>query len=259
MSNNNWFTVEKIDDTTYAISEYGHWENAHSYLLLGKEQACLIDTGLGIGNIKEVVDELTELPISVITTHVHWDHIGGHGLYDTIYVHRKGVDWLRNGIPIPLEAIRKNVVKEPITRSFPDYFDITNYYPYQGEPDVVVEDGDQITVGDRELEVIHTPGHSPGHICLYEEEKGYLFTGDLLYKGTLYAFYPSTDPVKFADSIHKLADLGHVERIFPGHHGLDISPEFLKKAELSFHKLDREGLLHHGSGLHDFGDLKIKL
>ncbi len=50
----SWFTVEKIDNFTYAISEYGHWENAHSYLLIGKTHAALIDTGLGIGDIKSV-------------------------------------------------------------------------------------------------------------------------------------------------------------------------------------------------------------
>ena len=258
MSNNNWFTVEKIDDTTYAISEYGHWENAHSYLLLGKEQACLIDTGLGIGNIKEVVDELTELPISVITTHVHWDHIGGHGLFDNIQVHGKDSEWLRDGIPVPLNNIRQNLVRD-LTKPLPEDFDIEEYYPYQGQPQVELADGDLISLGNRELKVIHTPGHSPGHICLYEKERGYLFTGDLLYKGTLFAFFPSTNPLQFAQSIYKIAQLDKVSRILPGHHQLEISDKFLDKAKSYFEKLEKEDLLYQGSGLHDFGDLKIKL
>ena len=74
----DWFTVEKIDEDTYAISEYQHWEETHCYLLCGTKRALLIDTGLGVANIKEVVDKLTMLPIFVVTTHVHWDHIGGH-------------------------------------------------------------------------------------------------------------------------------------------------------------------------------------
>ena len=64
--NDNWFTVEEIDNCTYAISEYKHWEEVHSYLLLGEKYACLIDSGLGIGNIKKITDKLTDLPVRVI-------------------------------------------------------------------------------------------------------------------------------------------------------------------------------------------------
>ncbi len=67
----SWFTVNQIDNTTFAISEYGHWEQVHSYLLIGEEKAALIDTGLGIDNIKRITDQLTNLPIIVLTTHVH--------------------------------------------------------------------------------------------------------------------------------------------------------------------------------------------
>ena len=71
----DWFTVEMIDKDTFAISEYKHWEETHCYLLSGTEKAVLIDTGLGVANIKEIVDSLTTLPVLVVTTHVHWDHI----------------------------------------------------------------------------------------------------------------------------------------------------------------------------------------
>jgi glyoxylase-like metal-dependent hydrolase (beta-lactamase superfamily II) len=93
-----WFTVQQIDKTTYAISEYGHWEKVHSFLLIGLEESVLIDTGLGIDNIKRITDQLTNLPIKVITTHVHTDHIGCHGKFEEIYVHPNDEDWLVNGI-----------------------------------------------------------------------------------------------------------------------------------------------------------------
>ena len=92
-----WFTVETIDNRTFAISEYGHWEKAHSFLLIGEDKAALIDTGLGIDNIKRIADKLTRLPIIVITTHVHWDHIGSHGEFDSILVHEAERDWLVHG------------------------------------------------------------------------------------------------------------------------------------------------------------------
>src|SRR4051794_3374623 len=98
MIQDSWFTTQKIDNKTYAISEYGHWEKVHSFLLIGEKKAALIDTGLGIDNIKRITNKLTHLPIEVITTHVHVDHIGSHREFDEIYVHEGDKDWLINGI-----------------------------------------------------------------------------------------------------------------------------------------------------------------
>ena len=86
----NWFTVEKIDLNTYSISEYKHWEETHCYLLIGTEKALLIDTGLGISNIKLVVDKITKLPLEILSTHVHWDHIFGHEFFENIAVYETG-------------------------------------------------------------------------------------------------------------------------------------------------------------------------
>ncbi len=74
-----WFTVERLDDDTYAISEYRHWEHTHCYLLLGRERALVIDTGLGVAPLAPVVGALTCLPVAAALTHAHWDHMGGLG------------------------------------------------------------------------------------------------------------------------------------------------------------------------------------
>ena len=79
---NQWFTVEEIDASTYGIAEYGQWMKVHSHLFIGDEMAILADTGLGVGNIRAVVESLTRLPVKVVTTHAHWDHTGGHHLFD---------------------------------------------------------------------------------------------------------------------------------------------------------------------------------
>ena len=63
----DWFTIEEIAPQTFAISEYKHWEETHCYLLCGQERAILIDTGLGVSNIRKIVDELTKLPVMVTT------------------------------------------------------------------------------------------------------------------------------------------------------------------------------------------------
>ncbi len=90
----NWFTVERIDGDTFSVSEYKHWEETHCYLLRGTEKALLIDTGLGVSNLKPVIDGLTELPVTVVTTHVHWDHIGGHRSFPNFWVHEAEKEWI---------------------------------------------------------------------------------------------------------------------------------------------------------------------
>lgn len=110
-----------------------------------------------------------------------------------------------------------------------------------------------IEIGGRTIEVLHTPGHSPGHMCFWEKERGYLFTGDLVYKDRLLAYYPSTDPAAYLNSLEKIAVLP-VKRVFPAHHSLDIQPEILGRMRDAFRKLEKCGKLHHGSGIFDYGD-----
>src|SRR2546430_12025247 len=101
-----WFSINEIDETTFALTEDGHWEHVHSYLFLGKKRAALIDTGTGIADIRGVVRTLTDVPIVVVTTHVHWDHIGGHGLFNQRLVHRLRAGWAPHRVPPPLEDPR---------------------------------------------------------------------------------------------------------------------------------------------------------
>ena len=80
----DWFEVYRIQPDLYAIYEPGHFQEVISYLITGSEKALLVDTGLGMGNIRKVVEELTSLPVLVMNTHTHFDHIGGNALFDTV-------------------------------------------------------------------------------------------------------------------------------------------------------------------------------
>lgn len=252
----DWFTAERIDRDTYAISEYRHWEETHCYLLLGEERAVLIDTGLGIADIREVVKKLTELPVLVLTTHVHWDHIGGHRCFPQFAVHEAEVGWISGKFPLPLQAVKENLLREPCT--FPQGFDPEGYRIFQGTPARILRDNDRIELGGRSLTVLHTPGHSPGHCCFYEPERKYLFAGDLIYQGCLDAFYPTTDPVLFMKSVHRMAGLS-VEKVLPGHHQLHISPALIGKIDKGFQKLYDQGRLEQGNGVFSFPDFSIHL
>ena len=252
----NWFTVETIDTNTYAISEYKHWEETHCYLLCGTKNAVLIDTGLGVANIREVVDCLTSLPVMTVTTHVHWDHIGGHRYFERFAVHEAERDWLSVRFPLPPEAVKGNLTRDPC--DFPEDFNIDNYQIFQGEPQRILRGGDHPDLGNRVLEVIHTPGHSPGHCCFYEPERKHLYSGDLIYRGCLDVFYPTTDPRQFFRSVRIIQSM-EIERVMPGHHQLSVPVDLIDRIEAGFGKLEREGNLEQGKGVFDFGDFQIHL
>lgn len=251
----DWFTIDKIDSDTYIISEYRHWEETHCYLLNGLDHSLLIDTGLGICNIYDEVIKLTDKPVIAVATHIHWDHIGGHKYFPDFYVHSDEINWLNGEFPLSMETIREMVVDRC---DLPAGYDVNTYEFFQGMPSKLIKDGDSIDIGGRIIKVLHTPGHSPGHMCFFEEERGYLFTGDLVYKDTLLAYYPSTDPIAYLVSLERIAELP-VKCVFPAHHTLDIQPEIICRMRDEFRKLKDAGKLHHGSGTFDYGDWSVWL
>ena len=252
---NDWFTINEIDKDTYVISEYRHWEETHCYLLNVTKRSLLIDTGLGICNISEVISELTDKPVTAIATHIHWDHIGGHKYYPDFYAHEAELDWLNGGFPQPLETIKEYVVDRC---ELPTDFQINEYKFFQGKPTKILHGGEHIDLGGRMVAVIHTPGHAPGHMCFWEANTGYLFTGDLVYKDTLTAWFPSTDPKAYLKSLETVSELP-AKRVFPAHHSLDIQPELLTRMRKAFRELKANGKLHHGSGTFDYGDWSVWL
>lgn len=259
MIEDSWFTVAKIADNTYAISEYGHWEKVHSFLLNGEEKAVLIDTGLGIDNIKRITDQLTDLPIDVVTTHVHADHIGSHGEFERIFVHPEDKDWLVNGIKgLSIEQIRQDMSRD-ITLPVPDTFNPNTYRPFQGKPAGILNDGDKLDLGNRRLIIYHTPGHSPGHISILDETNGYLFTGDLLYDKTpIYAFYPSTNPVDLVNSLDRIAQIPNITMVYGSHNTLGLNPTILEEVKRAVKFLRENELTEFGTGIHQFNGFSIQ-
>ena len=251
----DWFTIDHIDKDTHIISEYRHWEETHAYLLNGTERSLLIDTGLGICNIYDEIKRLTDNPVTAVATHFHWDHVGGHRYFPEFYAHEAELDWLNGAFPLTLEQIKEMVVDRC---DLPDGFRVEEYELFQGTPSRILKDLDVIDLGGRSIEVLHTPGHSPGHMCFYEKERSYLFTGDLVYKDTLLAYYPSTDPAAYLVSLERVAGLP-VEKVFPAHHTLDIQPEILGRMRDAFRQLKSDGKLQHGSGTFEYGDWAVWL
>jgi glyoxylase-like metal-dependent hydrolase (beta-lactamase superfamily II) len=95
-------------------------------------------------------------------------------------------------------------------------------------------------------------------MCFWEKERGYLFTGDLVYKDTLLAHFPSTDPKAYLNSLERVSVLP-VKHVLPAHHSLNIQPEILGRMCEAIRHLKGEGKLYHGKGIFNFGDWAVWL
>ena len=251
----NWFSTKQIDENTFVISEPNHWEETNCYLLVGKENALLIDTGLGVSDISKEVLKITNKPVIAVPTHVHWDHIGGLWNFSEFYVHESEKDWIEENFPLSNEFVRKMLVNG---NNLTERTNVDDYAVFQGNSKKILTDGDIIDLGNRKIKVLHTPGHSPGHMCFFEEKTGYLFSGDLIYKGTLFANYESTDPEKYLESVQKIAKLS-VKRVFPAHHSMEIPTEMISDVNKNLMDLKKQGKLFHGNGLFEFDQWSIIL
>jgi glyoxylase-like metal-dependent hydrolase (beta-lactamase superfamily II) len=205
----DWFEVYRIDDDIFAIYEPGQFEEVISFLIIGEDFALMFDTGLGIGNIRRVVDQLTDKDVVVLNSHTHYDHIGGNHQFDTIYGTR--LDFTaRRSMGSPPEAVAGFLREGWVWKPLPDGFDAATYRSQPFDIDKYVEEGDRIDIGGRVLEILFTPGHAPDSICLLDRENRLLFTGDTFYLAPLYTHLPGSSFDDYARTAARLADLADV-------------------------------------------------
>jgi glyoxylase-like metal-dependent hydrolase (beta-lactamase superfamily II) len=203
----SWFEVYKVSKGTFAICESKHWEGVISYLIEGRNKAVLVDTGMGIGDIKEVVEQLTRLKVSVVNSHTHFDHIGGNHQFDEIAVFNDDfeIENLERGRTI--EELRGELRQELLYRPLPKGFDPKAYRILASKPTHLLKHEEMFDLGDRNLKVLHTPGHSPGSICLLDTKSRELFTGDTFYLSSLLAHFPESDFLAYSRTADYLASL----------------------------------------------------
>jgi len=226
MDNNekSWFDTVQLDPNTYLIRErldvlapfYGvKWINV--FLLVGSEKAAIVDTGMGLVSLKAEVRQVTDLPVVVLNTHGHWDHVGGNWEFDERVAHPLEVETMAKDVPLPFvrevvdsgaeiaEQLQMEIGSEAVVRGT--------------RPTRLIEDGDTISLGDRTLEVIEVPGNSPGHLAFLDRGERYLLTGDAGYEGTMYVQMAGGDAQAYMTSLARLADIEDIEeyQILPGH------------------------------------------
>lgn len=226
-ASNDWFEVYEIAPEIWAIYEPFQWQEVISYLIAGSEASVLFDTGNGIGDIKAVVDQLTDKPVRVINSHSHFDHIGGNYQFDEI---------LSVATPFTLERTRGvrndelslEVSPEALCTDLPAGVAREDHHTRPFSITQTIEDGDAIDIGGRLLEVLQIPGHTDDSIALLDRNAGYLWSGDSFYEGPIWLFFPETDLIAYKESAAKLAALApQLKAVFPAHNTPIADPALL--------------------------------
>ena len=234
-----WFCVREVVSGVWLLGEPQH---VYTWLVAGDDRAVLLDTGMGILPIRPVAAGVTPLPLSVVNTHYHFDHIGGNHEFEEIAIHELGAPLIEQPVPRDLldayidyaqrqldalSAYRELdaeyfwlLSSESEPRPFPEGFDGSAWtiQPTKAKQTLVADD--RIDLGGRVLTVIDGPGHSPDGICLLDERNGLLFGGDTINHGRISAHFPDSDLDTLVDSTRRLAELSDaVQLIFVHHYG----------------------------------------
>ena len=209
-----WFEVYRIRPGLFAIYEPHQQEEIISYLIVGEKQALLFDTGMGISDMKKVVEGLTSLPVSVMNSHTHNDHVSGNWRFSRIY----GMDtaFTRQSAKGTVAAAQAEIGPGMVCGDLPAGFDARSYAVKPFHITDRVHGGEKIDLGGRVLEIIPAPGHTPDSIALWDARNGLLFTGDMYYPGPIYLFRPETDLDAYETSIARMAALG-AKLLLPAH------------------------------------------
>jgi glyoxylase-like metal-dependent hydrolase (beta-lactamase superfamily II) len=234
LESQGWFEVYEIRPGLFAIYEPGQFEEVISYLIVGTERALLFDTGLGIGDMRAVVAELTELEPIVVNSHTHYDHVGGNYQFQTIY-----------GAPTEYttanarghghQDVAEFVGEGWIWKETPEGFERDRYESKPFTITKTIADGEVIDLGGRKLEVLLRPGHAPDALCLLDRENRLLFIGDTFYTGALYAHLPGSEFAVYRETAQRLAELrDEVDFLLPAHNEPLVTSEFLDRMRDAF-------------------------
>lgn len=188
------YEVIKMNENTWRIEDNFH---VRFFLLTGTKEALLIDSGMQVNNAKEIAQEITDLPVKLLNTHADRDHVGSNAEFDTFYMHAA---------------------------------EAANYYNTQRQTGdfTPVEDGDIIDLGDRPLQIISIPGHTPGSIAVLDIKNRVLISGDPIQDGLIFMFGVQREIHAYLKSLRKLdAYRDKFDEIYPSHGSIPVKPELI--------------------------------
>jgi glyoxylase-like metal-dependent hydrolase (beta-lactamase superfamily II) len=228
-----WFEVYQPAPGVFAIYEPHQSEETIGYLVLGSRRGLLFDTGMGIGDLKRLVGQITALPVKVLNSHTHNDHVGNNWQFDSVY--SLNTRFSQKNASGSREDAQAEIKPGEICGELPQGFDRDAYATRPWKITGWLHDGERIDLGERTIEVIATPGHTPDSISLFDAANGLLFTGDTFYPGTLWLYRPETDLTAYGKSVHRLAALAPRLKMVLGAHNVPIArPDVLTQLAAAF-------------------------
>lgn len=215
--NKKIYDIEKISKGPYGIWKIYERYEAAMYLVCGSERACLIDSGYGLTDLKELVGELTKLPVFVINTHGHVDHVLGNHWFDRALMHPADQELYREIVDGYAEMLAQDWVKQAYGEFIQGLDPSAVRFP-QAED---IRDGDVIDLGEKKLHVIEIPGHTAGSIMLTDPDEKICFSGDAVIEHLWMFLEESLPPETYLHSLRRAVDKlreAGVERIYNGHY-----------------------------------------
>jgi glyoxylase-like metal-dependent hydrolase (beta-lactamase superfamily II) len=202
----DYFTIEVLDERTFAIGEPRYAQQNFSYLIVGAERAVLFDAGPGVRDIRTVAASLTDRPITFVPSHFHYDHVGNEVTFERVAV-------------VDLPYLRERAASGRLRLTFDEHLGLAEGFATPTlEVDEWLAPGSRLDLGGRSLEVLYTPGHTEDSISLRDLDSGDLFAGDFLYPGPLFAFLPNSGLGDYLQGAETVLDvLGDTARVFGAH------------------------------------------
>jgi len=189
--------------------------------LRGRDRDVVIDSGLGVVSLRSAISALSERTVLAVASHTHFDHIGCHHEFEHRLCHpaEAPVLALPGGANTVWSEYYPTMRETEAISALPFAgFSFEQYAIVPAPPSQLIDEGDELDLGNHVLRVFHMPGHSPGSICLYEKQSATLFTGDTLYDGELLDNLSTSQPEVYLETLARLkeipADIFHC-----GHYG----------------------------------------
>jgi glyoxylase-like metal-dependent hydrolase (beta-lactamase superfamily II) len=213
----DWWRVRKLDDGITLIDEpkVHEFYRCNCWHVRGRDRDMLVDSGMGVVSLRDWVPLVTERALDAVASHTHFDHVGSHHEFPCRLCHAAEADLLTH--PTRANTLADLYVTDAIfTELPPEPYTSATYGIRTAPPTRILHDADVIDLGDRHFEVIHTPGHSPGGIALWEAATGILFAGDVVYDGELIENAYHSNPADYYRSMVRLHDIP-VRIVHAGH------------------------------------------
>lgn len=212
-----WWRVQTMADGVTLIDEpkVHEFYRCNVWHVRGRDRDMLVDSGMGVVSLRANVPLVTERPLEAVASHTHFDHIGCHHEFPSRSCHAAEAHLLR--APSRENTFADKYVTDDIFTELPPEPYTSATYSVRAAPATrLLWDSDVVDLGDRRFEVIHTPGHSPGGIALWEAATGILFSGDIVYDGELIEGPSALEQEQYLRSMTRLLALP-VRVVHAGH------------------------------------------